>query len=107
MGRSTDHIVIDARSCHACGKCIEACPKGVLGTVKVLFHAHAHVDEAEQCRGCLKCVRACPRKAILSRRGLEKAKASGAPPAPRQRRNQRHDRWEIYRHGTAPGPDHT
>lgn len=97
MGKSTDHILINTKICDACGKCIEACPKGVLGKVNIIFHKHAHVDESEQCIGCLKCVKACPQKAIISRRDLEKEGISSAISDHRHRRNHRHDHRTVIR----------
>lgn len=97
MGKSTDHILINTKSCDACGKCIEACPKEVLGKVNIIFHKHAHVDEAEQCIGCLKCVKACPQNAIISRRDLEKEGISSAISDHRHRRSHRHDHRTVIR----------
>ncbi|MGS0763400.1 4Fe-4S dicluster domain-containing protein [Syntrophomonas curvata] len=88
MGKSTDHIMINIEKCVACGKCIEACPKEVLGKVNVIFHKHAHIDKTEQCVGCLKCVKACPQNAIISRRDLEKVDISPAIPNHRHRRHR-------------------
>lgn len=76
MSKGTDHILINTKSCDACGKCIEACPKEVLGKVNIIFHKHAHINEAKQCIGCLKCVKACPQNAIIPRRDLKKADIS-------------------------------
>lgn len=95
MGKSTDHILINTKSCDACDKCIEACPKEVLGQVNIFFHKHAHIDEAEQCIGCLKCIKACPQNAIISRHGLEKAGMPSAISDRRHRRSQRHDHRTV------------
>ncbi len=70
---TTAHVLLDTNRCIDCGKCIEACPKGVLGQVNFLIHKHAHVDQADICIGCLNCVKACQQKAIIARRDLEKA----------------------------------
>ena len=47
MSKGTDHILINTKSYDTCGKCTEACPKGVLGKVNIIFHKHVHIDEAE------------------------------------------------------------
>ena len=63
----TDSIILDRRACAACGNCVTACRKKVLGLVSLFgFHRHAHVNRAEECIGCLACVRACPGGAILA-----------------------------------------
>jgi 2-oxoglutarate ferredoxin oxidoreductase subunit delta len=45
--------------CKACWKCVEACPKAVIGKIDFLFHKHAVIRNPESCTGCLKCVKAC------------------------------------------------
>lgn len=95
MGKSTDYILINTKNCDSCGKCIEVCPKKVLGTVTVIFHKHVHIDEPEQCIGCLKCVKTCPQNAIISRRDTEKENTSYATPAHRYRRNRHLKHWDI------------
>ncbi len=62
----TSHIAIDTRLCESCGKCVEACPVGVLGLLPFRFHRHVRVNHGELCKGCLKCVRACVQGAIRS-----------------------------------------
>ena len=60
----TEHIVVETRLCEACGDCISACPKEVLGMVSMLWHRHVRVDHAALCIGCGKCVAACSHGAI-------------------------------------------
>jgi len=60
----TAHIAVDTRLCVACGTCVDACPREVLGMIALLRHRHVHVDHADRCRGCLKCVRSCQNGAI-------------------------------------------
>lgn len=57
-------VAIDSRRCKACWNCVEACPKGVLGKVSVLFHKHAKVTYPDSCIGCFRCVKACQYGAI-------------------------------------------
>ncbi len=66
----TEYVAIDTRRCQACGHCIEACTRQVLGMVSFLFHKHAKVSHADRCRGCLRCVGVCEHGAIQSRQPL-------------------------------------
>jgi NAD-dependent dihydropyrimidine dehydrogenase PreA subunit len=63
---TTMHISLNTHLCRACWKCVESCPKGVLGKVDFLFHKHARIDKPDECKGCLKCVKACPEQAITA-----------------------------------------
>ncbi len=60
----TEYIRLDTHLCKACWKCVEICPNGVFGKVKLLVHKHSRIDYAEKCKGCKKCVNACEQKAI-------------------------------------------
>jgi NAD-dependent dihydropyrimidine dehydrogenase PreA subunit len=60
----TKYIRLNSHLCKACWKCVETCPNGVIGKVKLLIHKHSRIDHAEKCRGCKKCVNACEQKAI-------------------------------------------
>jgi len=61
----TGFVEIQSHLCTACGICVDECPKGVIGQVRLFRHAHAHIDRAELCIGCRKCVKACPHQAIV------------------------------------------
>lgn len=63
----TTFIQVDTAICVACGKCVLACPQGVLGIISFLSHRHVHIDQASSCKGCRKCVKTCLRGAIQSR----------------------------------------
>jgi NAD-dependent dihydropyrimidine dehydrogenase PreA subunit len=65
--RETGFIVLDARVCGACWKCVEACPRQVLGRLTVLFHRHARIVAPDACIGCLKCVGVCETGALARR----------------------------------------
>lgn len=56
----TRFVEFDLRRCQACGRCVEACPRQVLGMVAFFRHRHVHVDHADRCRGCRACAAACP-----------------------------------------------
>ena len=64
---TTSHVTLQTNRCIACYKCVEACPKGVLDKMNILFHKHAHVKQPDSCIGCLKCVKTCENKAIVAR----------------------------------------
>jgi len=61
----TPYIRLDTSRCRACWKCVEVCPRHVLGKISVFRHQHAHVDHAAACQGCRRCVRVCPNQAIV------------------------------------------
>lgn len=68
----TGHIALNRESCRACGKCVEACPRGVLGLISLFgLHRHALVRQAGKCKGCLACVRVCPSGALHELAGKE------------------------------------
>ena len=56
----TPHIWTNPHLCKACGKCITACPKQVIGKVGFLWHKHIVIKNAENCKGCKKCIQICP-----------------------------------------------
>lgn len=86
----TDHILLNTNLCIACGSCIDACPKKVLGKVTFLKHEHVHVDQAEGCIGCQKCVKTCPQQAIIARRDIEDQNAKSLiPPTFKRQRKRR------------------
>ncbi len=60
----TNFIELNTKSCEACWKCLEVCPKGVFGKINILWHKHVKVANADSCIGCLKCVKACQAGAI-------------------------------------------
>lgn len=64
----TAYVSLNTRCCTACWECVEACPNGVLGKVKMFFHAHARIDHADRCDGCGTCVSICPEQAITLNR---------------------------------------
>ncbi|MBR5644733.1 MAG: ferredoxin family protein [Salinivirgaceae bacterium] len=57
--QQTAHITIDLHCCQACWKCVNACPKQVLGKIDLPFHKHVKIVNAEKCIGCNKCVKMC------------------------------------------------
>ena len=62
---ATAHVLLYTELCINCGKCVSACPKGVLDQVNLIVHKHAHVGRADLCVGCLKCAKACQQNAIV------------------------------------------
>jgi len=77
----TAHIWANITKCTACWKCVDTCPKQVIGKVKFLWHKHIIIKDAESCIGCKKCIKTCPKgvfsekipdffKDILARKGI-------------------------------------
>jgi len=64
----TAFVELDTRACQACWRCVEACRKGVVGKVSVLWHKHAKLREGSTCVGCLGCVAVCQAGAMQRRR---------------------------------------
>ncbi|MCC8173300.1 MAG: 4Fe-4S binding protein [Odoribacter sp.] len=56
----TSYVWADPRKCAACWKCIETCPKQVIGKVKFLWHKHIILVNSSDCIGCKKCINTCP-----------------------------------------------
>lgn len=61
---ATAYIVVNSRLCQACWKCVEACPRDVIGKTNFIFHKHARIVNPGCCTGCRACVKACPEGAI-------------------------------------------
>jgi ferredoxin len=61
----TPFVQIDTKKCQACWKCIQSCPKEVIGKVDLLWHKHARINNEDQCKGCLKCVKVCDSGALI------------------------------------------
>jgi ferredoxin len=57
----TAHVWTNIRNCVACWKCIDACPKQVIGKVGFLWHKHIVLKNPENCIGCKKCIQICPK----------------------------------------------
>ena len=64
---ATAHVLLNTHQCIDCKKCMESCPKEVIGSVKFLFHKHVNIKQPDLCIGCMKCVRVCQQKAFIAR----------------------------------------
>lgn len=60
----TPFILLNPHKCEACWKCVEQCPKDVIGKVNLFMHKHAKIKNPQACTGCLKCFNACEFDAI-------------------------------------------
>ncbi|MDR3251872.1 MAG: ferredoxin family protein [Tannerella sp.] len=78
----TPYIWANPRKCTACWKCIDSCPKQVIGKVGFLWHKHIIIKNAENCIDCKKCIKTCPNevfsdeiphlfKDILAKKGIK------------------------------------
>jgi 2-oxoglutarate ferredoxin oxidoreductase subunit delta len=63
----TPYIWANPRKCSACWKCVETCPKQVIGRVGFFWHRHIVFRYASDCTGCKKCFQAC-RQGVFSKR---------------------------------------
>jgi NAD-dependent dihydropyrimidine dehydrogenase PreA subunit len=77
----TEYVWVNPQNCIVCWKCIDACPKQVLGKAGFLWHRHVVVKNAGDCMGCKGCIEACPNgvftekmphllKALLANKGV-------------------------------------
>ena len=64
---STQYITFNPHGCAGCLKCVDACPRSVIGKVRFLWHKHAVFVAPEACVGCGKCVRGCPKGRFVKR----------------------------------------
>jgi ferredoxin len=62
----TEHLDVNTRKCTACGACVTACARGVLG-IRGFNDKHVHVVQAGECSGCFACVQVCP-EGVLGKR---------------------------------------
>lgn len=60
-------VQLDTHKCQACWQCVDACRKGVLGKIVVLWHKHAGIRNGEDCVGCCRCVEICAHGALQRR----------------------------------------
>lgn len=57
---TTKYVAMNPSRCMACWKCVDKCPKHVIGKVGFLWHKHAVFKDADACIGCNKCIKTCP-----------------------------------------------
>ena len=57
---TTKYVAMNPRQCVGCLKCVDKCPKHVIGKVCFLWHKHVVFKDADACIGCNKCVKTCP-----------------------------------------------
>lgn len=56
----TAYVAMNPHRCMACWKCLNLCPKNVIGKVGFPGHRHVIFKNADACIGCGKCLKACP-----------------------------------------------
>lgn len=56
----TAHIAMDPLLCIACWKCVETCPKKVIGKTDYFLHKYVVFKNADVCTGCGRCIKTCP-----------------------------------------------
>ena len=64
--KSTSYITLNPHRCVACWKCIEKCPKQVIGKVQFLWHRHVVFKKSDDCIGCKQCIKLCPNEVFTS-----------------------------------------
>lgn len=55
----TSSIQLNTGKCKACWKCIEVCPRQVIGKVDLPWHKHSLIINPDSCCGCLNCIKSC------------------------------------------------
>ena len=60
----TKYVAMDPCRCVACWKCVDQCPRNVIGKAGFLWHRHVAFENADGCIGCGKCEKECPFGAI-------------------------------------------
>ncbi len=58
--KHSSFVGIETEKCIACWKCLDECPRKIIGKVVILWHKHIALKKPEICSGCLKCVKVCP-----------------------------------------------
>jgi Fe-S-cluster-containing hydrogenase component 2 len=58
---------IDHARCGGCGRCLPACPFGLLSLETTGFRKRAMLAQTERCTGCQRCVVACQVDALKPR----------------------------------------
>lgn len=58
--RCTMFVVADTSRCVACWKCVDVCPRQVIGKIDLPWHKHIVFRQAGECIGCERCVKTCP-----------------------------------------------
>ena len=77
MNTETKPIIIDKEKCVGCGKCVAACPRGVIKIVPAAAEYHVYCNSPEKgaakrqfckagCIGCRKCEKVAPGKFKIS-----------------------------------------
>lgn len=61
---NTAFVLIDTKKCEACWKCLEVCPKNMIGRINLPWHKHIRFVNGNACIGCMKCVKICKTGAI-------------------------------------------
>lgn len=57
---TTAYVTMNTHLCRACWKCVEKCPKKVIGKSGFFLHRHAVFKNADACVNCGNCIKICP-----------------------------------------------
>ncbi len=72
----TEYIRLNTHRCVACWKCIDNCPRKVIGRVDLPWHKHALIVNPGSCSGCLRCVKVCENGALVNKKEISTGEKS-------------------------------
>lgn len=57
---TTAYVTMNQHLCSACWRCVEKCPKKVIGKTGFFLHRHVVFINADACVNCGNCIKICP-----------------------------------------------
>lgn len=66
MSRNSEVLLLQIfqKKCTGCEKCVEKCPRKVLGVTYTQDGSYATIEYRDRCVGCARCFWVCPSDAI-------------------------------------------